>query len=294
MSDKVQHGIDDNPTGDAEKGAALGGLGGAGVGALAGSAAGPVGTVIGAVAGGLMGAGASGAAVAAVDQVDNDNTVTGVGHGSTRDVNTSTGVGGSSTNTNPMAGTGPMNAGYQGAGYETSFDPNSGSNSLPRATTETTMATGMPSTTAHVSSVGESHVVSSTPVASAHRGEQVGVEHTTVVETLDSNENFPAGSRPATATENAAVDRLQDSTQGSTYSGADTGVGGHNVVTGDEAHTGAGKAGLATGAVVGGLIGTAVAGPVGAIVGGTIGSLAGGASGDAAEVADEEDNGTRR
>lgn len=84
--DNIQHGIDDNPTGDAEKGAALGGLGGAAVGAAAGSAVGPVGTVVGAVAGGLAGAAASGAGVAAVDTVDNDNTVTGVGDGATRDV----------------------------------------------------------------------------------------------------------------------------------------------------------------------------------------------------------------
>ena len=39
----------------------------------------PIGAVIGAVAGGI----ASGAGVAAVDKVDNDNTVTGVGHGVT-------------------------------------------------------------------------------------------------------------------------------------------------------------------------------------------------------------------
>lgn len=84
--DNIQHGIDDNPRNDAEKGAALGGLGGAAVGAVAGSAAGPVGTVVGAVAGGLAGAGASGAAVGAVDKVDNDNTVTGIGEGATRDV----------------------------------------------------------------------------------------------------------------------------------------------------------------------------------------------------------------
>jgi outer membrane lipoprotein SlyB len=84
--DNIQHGIDDNPHNDAEKGAALGGLGGAAVGAAAGSAAGPIGTVVGAVAGGLAGAGASGAAVGAVDQVDNDNTVTGLGDGATRDV----------------------------------------------------------------------------------------------------------------------------------------------------------------------------------------------------------------
>jgi outer membrane lipoprotein SlyB len=86
-NDNVQHGIDDNPHNDAEKGAVLGGAGGAAVGAAAGSAAGPVGTLVGAVAGGLIGAGASGAAVGAVDQVDNDNTITGVGDGATRDVN---------------------------------------------------------------------------------------------------------------------------------------------------------------------------------------------------------------
>jgi len=77
--DKIQHGIDDNPQNDAEKGAALGGLGGATIGAIAGAAAGPVGAVVGAIAGGLVGAGASGAAVGALDEVDNDNTVTGLG-----------------------------------------------------------------------------------------------------------------------------------------------------------------------------------------------------------------------
>ncbi|MBV9469415.1 MAG: hypothetical protein JO316_19420 [Abitibacteriaceae bacterium] len=86
--DNVQHGIDDNPNNDAEKGATLGGLGGAVVGAAAGSAVGPVGTAVGAVVGGLTGAGASGAAVSAVDKMDNDNTVTGVGQGATPDVGT--------------------------------------------------------------------------------------------------------------------------------------------------------------------------------------------------------------
>jgi phage tail tape-measure protein len=76
--DGVQHGIDDNPTGDAEKGATLGGIGGAVTGAVAGSAAGPVGAVVGAVVGGVAGAVGSGAAVAAVDRLDNDDTITGV------------------------------------------------------------------------------------------------------------------------------------------------------------------------------------------------------------------------
>jgi hypothetical protein len=81
--DGVQHGLDDNPTGDAEKGATLGGIGGAVAGLAAGALAGPVGAVAGAIIGGIAGAVASGAAVAAVDRVDNDNTVSGIGAGTT-------------------------------------------------------------------------------------------------------------------------------------------------------------------------------------------------------------------
>lgn len=81
--DNIQHGLDDNPNEDAEKGAVLGGVGGAVVGAAAGSIAGPVGTVLGTVAGGLLGAGASGLAVGAVDEYDNDDTVSGIGDGTT-------------------------------------------------------------------------------------------------------------------------------------------------------------------------------------------------------------------
>lgn len=77
-NDNVQHGIDDNPSGDAEKGGVMGAVGGAVVGALAG---GPVGAVIGAIAGGA----ASAAGVAAVDKVDNDNTISGVSSGVTTD-----------------------------------------------------------------------------------------------------------------------------------------------------------------------------------------------------------------
>ncbi len=79
--DNVQHGIDDNPNNDAEKGAKLGGIGGVVTGAVAGAAAGPVGAVVGAVVGGVLGAVGSGAAVAAVDRVDNDNNISGVGDG---------------------------------------------------------------------------------------------------------------------------------------------------------------------------------------------------------------------
>ena len=76
---EIQHGIDDDPRDDAEKGAALGAMGGAVVGAAAGSMTGPVGAVVGAAIGGVVGAGASGAAVAAVDKHDNDNNVSGLG-----------------------------------------------------------------------------------------------------------------------------------------------------------------------------------------------------------------------
>ncbi len=162
MADNIQHGIDDNASGDAEKGAALGGLGGAAVGAVAGSLAGPVGTLIGAVAGGLMGAGASGVAVGAVDAVDNDNTISGVGSGASGDIRSSS----------------------------------------------------------DASVIG-------------------------------------------------------------------TDVGGHNAVTGGPATTEAGNTGLATGAVVGGVLGAAVGGPLGAVVGGTLGSLTGGVAGDATEAADD-------
>jgi hypothetical protein len=162
-NDNIQHGIDNNSSNDAEKGAALGGLGGAAVGAAAGSLAGPLGTIVGAVAGGLMGAGASGAAVAAVDQIDNDNSVSGV----------------------------------------------------------------------------------------------------------------------------AGRDNIRSSSDDSVI---ETGVGGHNVVTGGPATSENGNAGLAGGAIAGGLLGAAVGGPIGAVVGGTLGSLAGGAAGDAAEAADDNAN----
>lgn len=78
---EIQHGIDDNPVGDGEKGAKLGGAGGAIAGGVAGSMLGPIGAVAGAVAGGVAGALGSGAAVAAVDRHDNDNKVSGVGDG---------------------------------------------------------------------------------------------------------------------------------------------------------------------------------------------------------------------
>ena len=82
--DEIQHGIDNDPDHDTQKGATLGGVGGAVTGAVAGSMTGPVGAVIGAAIGGVAGAVASGAAVNAVDRVDNDNTVSGIGDHASR------------------------------------------------------------------------------------------------------------------------------------------------------------------------------------------------------------------
>ena len=87
--DNVQHGIDDNPHDDGKKGLELGALGGGAVGAIAGLAAGPVGAIVGAIVGGTAGSIASGAAVDAVDSIDNDNTVTGIGGGTTGEVSAS-------------------------------------------------------------------------------------------------------------------------------------------------------------------------------------------------------------
>jgi hypothetical protein len=66
------------PTGDAEKGAMLGGVGGLVAGAMAGSVTGPGGAVVGAIIGGVIGAAASGAAVAAVDKIDDDTKFSGL------------------------------------------------------------------------------------------------------------------------------------------------------------------------------------------------------------------------
>lgn len=84
--DKIQHGIDDDPNNDDKKARNIGGVGGAVTGAVAGAAAGPLGAIGGAIVGGVVGAVASKAAVHEVDKHDNDNTITGIGHGATRDV----------------------------------------------------------------------------------------------------------------------------------------------------------------------------------------------------------------
>ena len=80
---------------DAKVGGELGGVGGAVTGAVAGSMAGPVGTIIGAVIGGVAGALGSSAAVNAVDKIDDDTTVTGLGHHTAHTVDNAAAVAGS-------------------------------------------------------------------------------------------------------------------------------------------------------------------------------------------------------
>lgn len=77
--DGIQHGIDDDPENDPAKGSALGATGGAVVGGLAGAVLGPAGAALGALAGAAAGAIVSGLAIAAVDSVDNDDNITGIG-----------------------------------------------------------------------------------------------------------------------------------------------------------------------------------------------------------------------
>lgn len=72
-------------TNDSATGAMIGGVGGALAGAAAGAILGPAGSVVGAALGALTGAGAAGLAVDAVDQVDDDNTLTGLDEGAARD-----------------------------------------------------------------------------------------------------------------------------------------------------------------------------------------------------------------
>jgi hypothetical protein len=88
--DNIQHGIDDDPNNDPHKAKNIGGVGGAVTGAIAGAPAGPLGVVGGAIVGGVVGAVASKAAVKQIDKMDNDDTITGIGHGDTRDVEDTT------------------------------------------------------------------------------------------------------------------------------------------------------------------------------------------------------------
>jgi len=312
--DQIQHGIDDDPNNDAEKGAALGGLGGAAVGAAAGALAGPVGMIVGAVVGGLTGAGASGLAVGAVDRVDNDNTVSGMGQGATGDVSNSTLAG-----SDVVGLTEPRRTDLADSGQNAVFGTTGTTVTHTSDVSDMNIDRGM----ADVPNV-RSGGLSATPVG---MGSTASYGTTNPDAGIQTGGMTTAGADTRGLTEKAADaltgDRMDDKTggvvtqsgtsqavntagsavhntgatvgnavhnTGAAVSDAADNVGGHNVVTGGPATTDAGKTGLGTGAVVGGLVGAAVGGPVGAVVGGSIGSLTGGVAGDAAEATDEADD----
>ncbi len=309
-TDHARHGLDDNSEHDPEKGAALGGLGGAAVGAAAGSIAGPIGTLIGAVAGGLVGAGASGTAVAAIDSMDNDNTISGIGDGATRDSDMRR-VDSSAVNSDAMA------ADDHGHNIVTGGQAHTGAGD-----------TGLAGGAVVGGVVGAAVGGPIGAVVGGTLGSLAGGVAGDAAEAADEEDLTTTGTRGAGYTEdytseteilsnpginnpgiyNAGVTTLGmpltgtpmtglnptivgDTTMGDTTTGDTTTGEGHNIVTGGPATTEAGDDGLIGGAVVGGVVGAAVGGPVGAVVGGTIGSLAGGVAGDAAEAsADDETN----
>ncbi len=289
-TDHARHGLDDDPNNDAEKGAALGGLGGAAVGAAAGSIAGPVGTLVGAIAGGLVGAGASGAAVAAVDSVDNDNTISGIGDGVTLDSDGRR-----------------VDAGYaQRTGVVLDADAH-GHNIVTGGEARTEAGdTGLAGGAVVGGLVGAAVGGPVGAVVGGTLGSLAGGVAGDAAEAGDEEDlTRPSVYNSATET-NVAVNPVAYN-PGSTLTGTsisppvispmndsvtvgDNSIGeGHNIVTGGPATTEAGDDGLVGGAVVGGVIGAAVGGPVGAVVGGTLGSLTGGVAGDAAEAAADDE-----
>ena len=299
-TDRPRHGLDDDANNDAEKGAALGGLGGAAVGAAAGSVAGPLGTVIGAVAGGLVGAGASGAAVAAVDTVDNDDTISGIGDGVTLDSDARR-VDASAVPASSMASNRPL-----------SDDP-----IAPRGDGHNIVTGGPATTEAGDTGLAGGAVVGG--VVGAAVGGPVGAvvggtlgslaggvagdaAEAADNETLTTTGAGTEGYVPETEiASNPGINNPGATTVGTPLTAPNpaivggTGAGdGHNIVTGEPATTEAGDDGLVGGAVVGGVVGVAVGGPVGAVVGGTLGSVAGGVAGDAAEAAAEDETQTQR
>jgi len=263
--DAVQHGIDDNAHDDGKKGLELGALGGGAIGAIAGAALGPVGMLVGALIGGSVGSVASGAAVEAVDTVDNDNTVSGVGDGAT--LKSGGTVGGTTYGgTTPNVHAGATSSGdYERGTYVGGSDVNTAGSTY--------------GTTGHIDDTGAGKAgLAGGALVGGTIGAAVGGPVGAIV-------GGTIGSLVGGATGNAG-EAAAESTTGTRGT-----TGGNYGTTGHIDDTGAGKAGLAGGALVGGTIGAAVGGPVGAVVGGTIGSLVGGATGNAGEAAAESTTG---
>ena len=303
-TDHARHGLDDNADHDPEKGAALGGLGGAAVGAAAGSIAGPVGTIIGAVAGGLVGAGASGAAVAAIDSVDNDNTITGVGAGATRDSDIRR------VNSAP-ASYDPIAPGEHGHNIVTGGEARTeaGDDGLVGGAVVGGVigaAVGGPIGAAVGGTLGSlaggvagdatEAADEETLTTTGTRGAGYTENYTPEAEVISNpgvmNPGVTTVGSPLTGTPMTGVNPAIVGAPTNAATGTVEGDG-HNVVTGGSATTEAGDDGLVGGAVVGGVVGAAVGGPVGAVIGGTVGSLAGGVAGDAAEASVDDDTDIR-
>jgi len=120
QNDNIQHGVDGDPNDDGKKGLQLGALGGGTVGAIAGAALGPVGAIVGGLIGGSLGSVGSGAAVEAVDKVDNDNTVSGLGSGAAGDESLRSGT---------------ANSGMDDAGMASNIHPSGATSATYAATT---------------------------------------------------------------------------------------------------------------------------------------------------------------
>ena len=300
-ADHARHGLDDDPNNDPEKGAALGGLGGAAVGAAAGSIAGPIGTIIGAVAGGLVGAGASGAAVAAIDSVDNDNTISGVGSGVTRDSDMQR-VDASAVSYDPIVpgehghnivtgGEARSEAGDDGllGGAVVGGVIGAAVGGPVGAVVGGTLGSLAGGVAGDASEASDQEDLTMTGTRGAGYTENYTPETEIVSNPGVMNPGVTTAATPMTGTPMTGINptMMNDATMDAT-----TGDG-HNVVTGGPATSEAGDDGLVGGAVVGGVVGAAVGGPVGAVVGGTLGSLAGGVAGDATEAAADDDTNIR-
>lgn len=299
-TDHPRHGLDDNAEHDPEKGAALGGLGGAAVGAAAGSIAGPLGTVIGAIAGGLVGAGASGAAVAAIDSMDNDNTITGIGDGVTRDSDIRR-VDSSAVAPSTMVSNDPIAPRGDGHNIVTGGQAHTGAGDSGLAGGAIVGGVVGAAVGGPVGAVVGGTLGSLAGGVAGDATEAADEEDLTMRGTRGTTENYvpetevlsnPGIRNPGAATVGTPVGTPMTGVNPTFLGGTTTGEG-HNIVTGDPATTEAGDDGLVGGAVVGGVVGAAVGGPVGAVIGGTLGSLAGGVAGDAAEAAADDETNSR-
>jgi len=252
--DDVQHGIDDNPEGDATKGGVLGGIGGAIVGGLAG---GPVGAVIGAVAGAVT----SAAGVAAVDRVDNDNTVTGLGEGATTDVNAADDV-----DTTYVDTTRDVDTTYAGTSDTTYATTGSGTLGTGADLTPGNDVPGIQTGGRNADGTMDTRGITE-KAADAVTGDRIDDKTGSPVSGGYSG-SYNAGSTSGTYSSSTADDNIQ-----------------HGI---DDNPQGDAAKGAGLGAVGGAAVGFAAGGPVGAAVGAVAGGLGGGGATAAVDQVDND------